>query len=57
MTYKICRLMDDAEDDLLAHMAFPSGAPEQDSTAPIPWSASTVKVVSDLKPAGQASDL
>ena len=23
MTYKICRLMDDAEDDVLAHMAFP----------------------------------
>jgi hypothetical protein len=23
MTYKICRLMDDAEDDLLADMAFP----------------------------------
>ena len=23
MTYKICRLMDDAEDDFLAHMAYP----------------------------------
>ena len=49
---KIARLMDDAEDDVLAHMAFP-GSTGARSTAPIRWSASTVR--SNAVPTSSAS--